>query len=130
VRACDCSAKGQGTGQVFPGDPRGGWVWVGRVRGQKRTRARARFFGRFFLVVSLNSHRCKAPENAIKPKGVEEKLTSKFVSIFLEKVFDMDFLQLTKIFLMVFLNSLYRETPKNVLKKKGKKKRLVGGSGI
>jgi hypothetical protein len=40
-------------------------------------------------------------------------VTSKFLSIFLGKVFDMDFLQ--KCFFVVFLNSPYRETPKTVL---------------
>jgi hypothetical protein len=35
----------------------------------------------------------RKPENAIKQKNVEEKLTSIFVPIFAGKVFDMDFLQ-------------------------------------
>jgi hypothetical protein len=33
-----------------------------------------RFFCTTFFVVLLNSHRCEIPENAIKPKQVEEKL--------------------------------------------------------
>jgi hypothetical protein len=28
-----------------------------------------------FFVVPLNSHCCESPENAIKPKAIEEKLT-------------------------------------------------------
>jgi hypothetical protein len=46
------------------------------------------------------------------------------LSIFLEKVFDMDFLQ--NMF-MVFLNSPYREAPKNVQKEKTRKKQSAGG---
>jgi hypothetical protein len=50
------------------------------------------FVTRFFFVF-FNSHRRKTPENAIKRKKVEQKLIPKFLSIFSENVFDMDFLQ-------------------------------------
>jgi hypothetical protein len=56
-------------------------------------------------------------------KEVEGKLTSKFLSVFVEKVFDMDFLQK---YFMVFLNSPYRENPKNLLLKKKSAGGLVG----
>jgi hypothetical protein len=55
-----------------------------------------------------------------KTKKAEEKLTSKFLPICLEIVFDVDFLQK---YLMVFLNSPYRETPENVLNKKCQEKK-------
>jgi hypothetical protein len=59
---------------------------------------------------------------------VEEQLTSKFLSVVFEKVFDMNFL--LKHFNGVF-ELPYRKLPKNVLKKNKKKRtRLVGGSGI
>jgi hypothetical protein len=58
---------------------------------------------------------------------VEEKLTSKFLSIFLEKVFDMDFLQ--KYFYGAFELPLPlpRNAQKRTLKKNQEKKRMVGG---
>jgi hypothetical protein len=79
------------------------------------------FFVVFFELPSLGITRKRD-----KTKKVEENLTSNFLSIFLGKAFDMDFLQK---YFMMFLNSPYRETPKNVLKKKSQEKkcRMVGG---
>jgi hypothetical protein len=68
-----------------------------------------------------------------RDKNVEEKLASTFLSISLQKVFDMDFLQKMFLWCVVFLNSPYRETPKNVLKKRGGESSAggwVGGSKI
>jgi hypothetical protein len=55
-----------------------------------------------------------------KPKKVEEKLTPKFLSIFLGKVFDMDFLQ--KYFGGIFELPLPRNAQKRALKGALKKK--------
>jgi hypothetical protein len=59
--------------------------------------------------------------NRDKTKKVEEKLTSKCLSIFLEKAFDMEFLQ--KYVYGVFELPL----PRNVLKINAKKKKSAGG---
>jgi hypothetical protein len=70
------------------------------------------------------------PRKRDKTKKVEEKLTSKFLSIFLEFVFDMDFLQ--KYFCGVFELPSPRNAQKRT-KKKTKEKKVgwwVGGSGI
>jgi hypothetical protein len=74
------------------------------------------FFVKRFFVVFLNSHCRKTLENAISDntQKVEEKLTSKFLSIFWKRFSTWTF---------------YRETPKNVLKKNQEiKNRQVGGS--
>jgi hypothetical protein len=65
--------------------------------------------------------------NRDEPKKIEEKLTLKFWSIILEKVFDMDFLQ--TYFYGVFELPLPRNARKRTEKKhaKGKKSRRVGG---
>jgi hypothetical protein len=61
-----------------------------------------------------------------KTKKVEEKLTSKFLSIVLGKVFDMDFLQ--KYFYGVFELPSPRNAQKRTKKKiQEKKSRQVGG---
>jgi hypothetical protein len=68
-----------------------------------------------------------------KPQKVKENLTSKFLPILLEKVFDMRHVLFTKILFVVFLNSPNRETPTNLLKYNARGKKvgwLVGGSGI
>jgi hypothetical protein len=62
-------------------------------------------------------------EKRDKTRKVEEKLTSKFLSIFLEKVFDMDFLQ-------KYLYGVFElPSPRNAQKrtKKVKKKKSAGG---
>jgi hypothetical protein len=60
-----------------------------------------------------------------KTKIIEEKMTSKPLSIFLGKAFDMEFLQ--KHFYGVFELPLPRNARKRTPKKTKKKSRLVGG---
>jgi hypothetical protein len=62
-----------------------------------------------FFVVFLNSHRWKTPENAIKQKKVEEKLTSNFLSKFWEKFSTRTF---AKTFLWCFWTPLAEKCPK------------------
>jgi hypothetical protein len=63
--------------------------------------------------------------NRDKTKEVEETLTSKFLSFFLENVFDMDFLQ--KYLYGVFELPLPRKVRKRPLKKKARNKKVDGG---
>jgi hypothetical protein len=58
-------------------------------------------FANKFVLVILNSHCEVAPENAIKQKKVEKKLTTKFLAIFWR------FSGLLHFFVVVFLNSPY-----------------------
>jgi hypothetical protein len=85
-----------------------------------------RFFCKTFFVVSLNSHRCETPENAIKPKKNRGKTD---IGVFVGFFFKLRHGLFAKTFFVVFLNSSYRyrETPKNVPKKKARKKKSAGG---
>jgi hypothetical protein len=136
------------------GDPRGGWVGGSEAKkglgsdffpryffyrvfelpsprnAQKRDKKKSRknrfgIFCQMFFVVFLNSHRRKTPDNAIKQKKVEEKLTSKYLSIFLEKDFDMDFLQTNY---GVFELPLPRNAQKRT--KKNQRKWFSGGGWV
>jgi hypothetical protein len=83
----------------------GGWVGVRKMDMMEGVRFFWRFFYRVFELPSPRNARKRD-----KTKKVEEKLTSKILSIFLGKVFDMDFLQ--KYFYGVLEPPLAEKRPK------------------
>jgi hypothetical protein len=99
-------------------------------------------FGRFFCTNFSTRFLCKtffcsvfelpllrSTRKHDKTRKVEEKLTSKFLSIFLEKTFDMNFLQkhFNGVFELPLPRNAQKRTQKNPQKKVGW---WVGGSGI